>query len=214
MAAGATAAPAAKPVPTDPSTGRATIGGRARRDAAADAAPPTPRVQAAHAASTAPVAAVGRDPAGVTRCRRPTSSTRRQSDPGACSSSRSARRLRGMTKAIYMGAHVGTMSAWRTGHQLRRRAASRSRRGVPRRGRAGTGGARPVGRFRCHWWSTRRRHARRQRRAVEARSSQPDRPTKTSTPATSSTCRPMPWCRRSIGLPRRSLVREIIEERT
>jgi DNA polymerase III subunit gamma/tau len=88
LAAGVTAAPVAKPVPTDPATGRATIGGRARHDtepAATPAAPATP--------ATPPEAAAIDD-----------------TDIPSLFEKQVRPMLRGMAKAIYMGAHIGTMS--------------------------------------------------------------------------------------------------------
>ena len=107
VAAGVAAAPPAKAVPIDPSTGRATIGGRARREAgpnsastsgprtehpsqpAADKPAPDPTT-----AATPPAAATSIDDSQIP------SLFETQVRPA----------LRGMTKAIYMGAHVGTMS--------------------------------------------------------------------------------------------------------
>ncbi len=103
VAAGATAAPAVKPVPTDPS-GRATIGGRARRDAGPGPAPAPTSTHPSQASSDSPA---GRYPAGVA----PAATT--SIDDGqipALFEKQVRPALRGMTKAIYMGAHVGTMS--------------------------------------------------------------------------------------------------------
>jgi DNA polymerase-3 subunit gamma/tau len=101
VAAGTAAAAPAKPVPTDPSTGRATIGGRARRD-------------------TGPPAPGSPPPASTTSSTHPSQSGDKSAAPTAAAvdddqipslfetTVRPA--LRGMTKAIYMGAQVGKMS--------------------------------------------------------------------------------------------------------
>jgi DNA polymerase-3 subunit gamma/tau len=103
VAAGATAAAPAKGVPTDPGTGRATIGGRARRPADVIATPslPTSTPSTAHpsqptadspttVATTGQVSIVDDDiPALFEKTVRPA--------------------LRGMTKAIFMGAQIGAM---------------------------------------------------------------------------------------------------------
>ncbi len=99
VAAGAAGSPVPKPVPTDPS-GRATIGGRARRDVAPTPAPATASTHPSQQSTeTPPAAAVP----GVT-----TSIDEGQIPALFETQVRPA--LRGMTKAIYMGAHVGTMS--------------------------------------------------------------------------------------------------------
>jgi DNA polymerase-3 subunit gamma/tau len=98
VAAGATAAPAAKPVPTDPS-GRATIGGRARREVAPAPASPTTSNHPSHASSETPAAAPAATTTSIDDSQIPVL-FEQQVRPA----------LRGMTKAIYMGAHVGTMS--------------------------------------------------------------------------------------------------------
>jgi DNA polymerase III subunit gamma/tau len=97
VAAGATAAAAPKPVPTDPATGRATIGGRARRDA-----PPAP----APAPSVEPVVSASAVP------ETPASSSAAIADAAipALFESQVRPALRGMAKAIYSGAHVGAMA--------------------------------------------------------------------------------------------------------
>jgi DNA polymerase-3 subunit gamma/tau len=103
VAQGATAPPA-KAIPTD-GTGRATIGGRARREnpaATASASPappsadrhPSQSMAATPPAPTAPAATVGIDDGSIP------SLFESQVRPA----------LRGMAKAIYMGAHVGTMA--------------------------------------------------------------------------------------------------------
>jgi DNA polymerase-3 subunit gamma/tau len=83
-------------VPTDPGTGKATIGGRARRDAprqpagGGDAPPTAPRQQDGPKAAATVAAVDDADIPGVFEKEvRPV--------------------LRGMAKAIYMGAHVGGM---------------------------------------------------------------------------------------------------------
>jgi DNA polymerase-3 subunit gamma/tau len=94
---------AEKAVPTNPATGKATIGGRARRDAQQHpsavrpqpepppVANPSPPDSGGAAASTASAATADNDVPGLFE---------RQVRPS----------LRGMAKAIYMGAHVGPMS--------------------------------------------------------------------------------------------------------
>ncbi len=103
VAAGATAAPVAKPVPTDPS-GRATIGGRARRDAAPAPAPVPTSTHPSQPSSDAPAAV---EPAAVAPA---ATTTIDDSQIPALFEKQVRPALRGMTKAIYMGAHVGTMS--------------------------------------------------------------------------------------------------------
>ena len=103
VAAGATTAPAAKPVPTDPS-GRATIGGRARRDAAPA---PTPVPTSTHPSQPSSDTLASLDPAATT----PAEATSIDDSQIPALFEKQVRpALRGMTKAIYMGAHVGTMS--------------------------------------------------------------------------------------------------------
>ena len=112
VAAGVTAAPPARAVPTDPSTGRATIGGRARRD-------PTP----SSGVSAATPSGTGSAPSSE-HPSQPSSADRPAATPPPAAAAagiddnkipalfetqvRPA--LRGMTKAIYMGAHVGAMA--------------------------------------------------------------------------------------------------------
>ncbi len=103
VASGTAAAPPAKPVPTDPSTGRATIGGRARRD-------------------TSPSTSSSPTPASTTPSTHPSQSADKSATPAATEAeldddqipslfeTRVRPALRGMTKAIYMGAQVGSMS--------------------------------------------------------------------------------------------------------
>jgi DNA polymerase-3 subunit gamma/tau len=87
-------------VPTDPTTGRATIGGRARRD-------PAPAVTT----STHPSQAGGDKPATAP----PAAAAGDGAAPGdeqiaALFEAKVRPALRGMAKAIYMGARVGTMA--------------------------------------------------------------------------------------------------------
>jgi DNA polymerase III subunit gamma/tau len=98
VAAGATAAPAAKPVPTDQS-GRATIGGRARRDVAPVPTSTPTSNHPSHPSSETPAGVL---PAATTSID--------DSQIPALFEQQVRPALRGMTKAIYMGAHVGTMS--------------------------------------------------------------------------------------------------------
>ena len=99
VAAGAIVAPATKPVPTDPS-GRATIGGRARREtgpvptSAPSSTHPSQSSGDGQVAGAAPAATAAIDDGQIPAL------FEKQVRPA----------LRGMTKAIYMGAHVGTMS--------------------------------------------------------------------------------------------------------
>jgi DNA polymerase-3 subunit gamma/tau len=105
VAAAATAAPAAKPVPTDPS-GRATIGGRARRDAAPTAAATT-AAASGNAVSTHPSQQSAETPPAALA---PAPGSADDGQIPALFEKQVRPALRGMTKAIYMGAHVGTMS--------------------------------------------------------------------------------------------------------
>jgi DNA polymerase-3 subunit gamma/tau len=101
VASGATAAAPAKAVPIDPSTGRATIGGRARRDTAPSTSSP----------STAGPATPSTHPSQSTD--KPTTPIDAAADDAQIPSlfeTKVRPALRGMTKAIYMGAHVGKMS--------------------------------------------------------------------------------------------------------
>ncbi|HEX2785107.1 MAG TPA: DNA polymerase III subunit gamma/tau [Ilumatobacteraceae bacterium] len=104
VAEGATA-PAAKAIPTDAS-GRATIGGRARRETA----PTTP----ASPSASAPASAPGDRHPSQTGAPKPTAASTPTGidDVGipALFESQVRPALRGMAKAIYMGAQVGTMS--------------------------------------------------------------------------------------------------------
>jgi DNA polymerase-3 subunit gamma/tau len=102
IASGAPAAAPVKAVPTDPATGRATIGGRARRDTA----PATP----ADIASTHPSQA-GSDTPATSTPSVPAAGTGSDDDEiPALFETKVRPALRGMAKAIYMGARVGTMS--------------------------------------------------------------------------------------------------------
>ncbi|MGZ4679367.1 MAG: hypothetical protein ACXVIH_05160, partial [Ilumatobacteraceae bacterium] len=93
-------APVAKAVPTD-STGRATIGGRARRDDTASTATPAPPSVSTEGHPSQQPAAPARTPApGEIGDGDVASLFEKQVRPA----------LRGMAKAIYMGAHVGAMT--------------------------------------------------------------------------------------------------------
>jgi DNA polymerase-3 subunit gamma/tau len=101
VASGVAAASPAKAVPTDPSTGRATIGGRARRDAGPSESPsvsshPSQSVDSGTntSATNAALGAVSIDDGQIPAL---FESTVRPS-------------LRGMAKAIFMGAHIGSMA--------------------------------------------------------------------------------------------------------
>jgi DNA polymerase III subunit gamma/tau len=109
VAAGGTTAPATRPVPTDPNTGRATIGGRARRDTGS--------------ASTSGSGSTSDHPSQPTTDKHATPgtpATSTSSTPGALAIDDSQiptlfetqvrPALRGMAKAIFMGAHVGAMA--------------------------------------------------------------------------------------------------------
>ncbi|HEY4608632.1 MAG TPA: AAA family ATPase, partial [Ilumatobacteraceae bacterium] len=101
VAAGAPASAPVKAVPTDPGTGRATIGGRARRDTA----PSAP----AGASSTHPSQA-GNDPGTSTPAVAAAGSGSDEEQIPALFETKVRPALRGMAKAIYMGARVGTMA--------------------------------------------------------------------------------------------------------
>ena len=117
VAAGVPTAPPERAVPTDPNTGRATIGGRARRDAAS-----TPT---ATATSTSTSTNPGAGPSEVTgHPSQPAAAPSAPAAPAAASGAQTVANnqipalfesqvrptLRGMAKAIYMGAHIGAMS--------------------------------------------------------------------------------------------------------
>jgi DNA polymerase-3 subunit gamma/tau len=112
-------------VPTDPSTGRATIGGRARRDsgstraASADTGTGTGQNDAlGHPSQAAPAPAPTESIAPAPRSVPPAASTTAATATTSIDDSQIPSLfetqvrpvLRGMAKAIYMGAHVGTMS--------------------------------------------------------------------------------------------------------
>jgi DNA polymerase-3 subunit gamma/tau len=99
VAAGAITAAPAKAVPTD-SAGRATIGGRARRDTGPGETPPSAGAHPSQPATDGPATT-------------PAPSVVASIDDSLIPSlfeTKVRPALRGMTKAIYMGAHVGTMA--------------------------------------------------------------------------------------------------------
>ena len=104
VAAGATSPAPAKVVPTDPNTGRATIGGRARRDTA-PGSPPANTHPSQPAAVDTPAA-----PAASANSTTGNDKAIDNSQIPALFETQVRPALRGMTKAIYMGAHVGEMS--------------------------------------------------------------------------------------------------------
>jgi DNA polymerase-3 subunit gamma/tau len=107
VAAGATAAPPTRAVPTDPSTGRATIGGRARRETGSGSGPTTEHPsQPSQPLQTQPVESQTASASSASAGAVPVDD--RQIPVLFETQVRPA--LRGMTKAIYMGAHVGAMS--------------------------------------------------------------------------------------------------------
>src|SRR4051794_37973463 len=101
VAAGSPEAAPVKAVPTDPATGRATIGGRARRDSAQS----TPA-----AASTTHPSQGGSDPGTSTPTVAAAGSGSDEEQIPALFETKVRPALRGMAKAIYMGARVGSMS--------------------------------------------------------------------------------------------------------
>ena len=105
VAAGVTSPAPAKTVPTDPNTGRATIGGRARRDAAPSGAPAS-----THPSQPAATATPGAPVASATSTTTTVDKAIDDSQIPALFETQVRPALRGMTKAIYMGAHVGAMS--------------------------------------------------------------------------------------------------------
>jgi DNA polymerase-3 subunit gamma/tau len=106
VAAGVAAAPPAKAVPIDPSTGRATIGGRARRDTGPSSAS-TSGPKTEHPSQPA----TDKTTSDPTTAEPPAASTSIDNSQIPTLFETQVRpALRGMTKAIYMGAHVGTMS--------------------------------------------------------------------------------------------------------
>jgi DNA polymerase-3 subunit gamma/tau len=116
VAAGAIdAATTAKAVPTDPATGRATIGGRAKRDTAPTAATPgSPTAPSTSSASTSssthPSQPSSDKPAPSSTSTATPAATTDNSQIPALFETQVRPALRGMTKAIYMGAHVGSMA--------------------------------------------------------------------------------------------------------
>ncbi len=145
VAAGAAATPAPRAVPTDPNTGRATIGGRARRDAAsgssAGSGAPGHSDALGHPSQSAPAAPSPASTIGSGCLRRQRASDRRsgrrrQPDPDAVRVTGApgvARHGQGHLHGR-PGRHHGGR---RIGHQFRRRATSAARRGVPARRREG-----------------------------------------------------------------------------
>ena len=134
-------------MPTDPTTGRATLGGRRRR---ADAAASASRLAAADATATPPGTPSPSASPTASRLRRSKlrRAAHRRRPPGdrarfddsqipALFETQVRPALRGMTKAIYMGAHVGAMSGGALVDRLRRTSRTASRRGVPTRRREG-----------------------------------------------------------------------------
>jgi DNA polymerase-3 subunit gamma/tau len=101
VAAGGTTAPSAKAVPTDPGTGRATIGGRARRD-------PSPITTTP--AQSSPAATHPSQPSADLPEMPGAAASITDSEIASLFEKQVRPALRGMTKAIYMGAHIGTMS--------------------------------------------------------------------------------------------------------
>jgi DNA polymerase III subunit gamma/tau len=113
VAAGATEAATVKAVPTDPQTGRATIGGRARREAPAapasagsGSAPSGPTASGSSSSSTHPSQPSAESPAAASGA----AATVDNSQIPSLFETQVRPALRGMTKAIFMGAHVGSMS--------------------------------------------------------------------------------------------------------
>jgi DNA polymerase III subunit gamma/tau len=113
VASGAVTAAAPKSTPTDPATGRAMIGGRARRDAPASSpAPSLGATPVAVPAEPAPTRqSVPAEPA-ATPAAQPPAATAGTDDSGipALFEQQVRPNLRGMAKAIFMGAHVGSMA--------------------------------------------------------------------------------------------------------
>jgi DNA polymerase-3 subunit gamma/tau len=104
VAAGATTGAPAKAVPTDPGTGRATIGGRARRPAEVAATPSAPSSTPSTAHPSQPTAEPPTTSVAAT-----SQASIDDSDIPALFEKTVRPALRGMTKAIFMGAHIGTM---------------------------------------------------------------------------------------------------------
>jgi DNA polymerase III subunit gamma/tau len=105
------AAAAAPAVPTDPNTGRATIGGRARRPVPTGAVP-------AGASPSAASSTAGSPPSTGHPSQPETAKPAAAAAPGSVDDSQIPTlfetqvrpALRGMAKAIYMGAHIGSMA--------------------------------------------------------------------------------------------------------
>ncbi|MEP7115535.1 MAG: AAA family ATPase, partial [Ilumatobacteraceae bacterium] len=111
VAAGALAPSPARPVPTDPNTGRATIGGRARRDGGS--VPPSGSASTSDHPSqpTTDKQATSAPPTSATSPSAPTGAVAvDDSQISSLFETQVRPALRGMTKAIFMGAHVGTMA--------------------------------------------------------------------------------------------------------
>ena len=106
VAAGATSPASSKTVPTDPNTGRATIGGRARRDVAPGSAPSSTHPSQPAVADTSAAGASAATVGGTTAADKTVDDTQIPS----LFETQVRPALRGMTKAIFMGAHVGAMS--------------------------------------------------------------------------------------------------------
>ncbi|MEP7201705.1 MAG: DNA polymerase III subunit gamma/tau [Ilumatobacteraceae bacterium] len=116
VATGATDAAAVTAVPIDPNTGRATIGGRARRESAPSTSPspssPSSTPSTSSSANTHPSQPSGDKPTAPTAAGPRAGSTASVDNDHIPSLFETQVRpaLRGMTKAIYMGAHVGDMA--------------------------------------------------------------------------------------------------------
>jgi DNA polymerase-3 subunit gamma/tau len=104
VAAGATAAAPTREVPTDPTTGRATIGGRARRDTSA------PTSSASSGSSSGPSAEHPSQPPSPAAPAASPAAAIDDSEIPSLFETQVRPALRGMTKAIFMGAQVGTMA--------------------------------------------------------------------------------------------------------
>ena len=123
VAAGAQAAPAPRAVPTDPDTGRATIGGRARREAGSSTtASPAADTDSNTNANRASLGHPSQSPTATPATSTPAAAAPPGNAPAVAAAATDDDQipslfetqvrpaLRGMAKAIYMGAHVGTMS--------------------------------------------------------------------------------------------------------
>ena len=169
---GVTAPAATRRAPVDPATGRATLGGRARRERrgppTARAAPPapapasTPRARPAGRRSsrgTAAPAAHPPQPAPQLRHRRQPDRRRcveTQRPPGAARHGQGD--LHGRSRRRDVGRTRCVISFAGEPHRV-------ARRGVPPRRRAGARRGRRSRRSRCRWWSITAGDPRRQRRA-------------------------------------------------